>query len=176
MKIDFNDIVGKKYGRLKIVEYLGRNNKFMPMVRCLCSCGTEYVGNYYSLRDGNTKSCGCYRSEYVAKKNYRHGLRYKRIYRTWVSIKGRCYNKNNKDYRYYGAVGIKMSDDWFNSFTNFYNDMYQSYLDHVEKYGERETTLDRINPYLGYTKDNCRWATWKEQNNLSHKRKFRGNQ
>lgn len=176
MAINFNEIIGKDYGRLKVIEYVGRNDKGHPIVRCMCSCGNEYVGNYYPIRHGNTSSCGCYRSDYVANKNKTHGLRYSPIYKVWVCIKGRCYNKNNKDYRYYGAVGIGMSHEWFESFENFYNDMFQSYLDHVEKYGKSNTSLDRIDPNKGYSKDNCRWATWKEQNDSKHKRKFRGNQ
>ena len=48
-------------------------------------------------------------------------------------------------------------------FEDFENDMYDSYLIHVSKYWEKDTTIDRINPDWNYCKDNCRWATCKEQ-------------
>lgn len=169
---NYDYVVGEEYGRVVITKFIGVKNK-IPMVECRCSCGNIFQVRYYSLRSGNTSSCGCYRSEYVAEKNKTHGLRYDPLYKIWTAIKGRCYNKNNKDYRYYGASNIVMSKEWFDSFENFYNDMNDSYVEHIEKYGQKETTLDRINPYGNYCKENCRWATWKEQNNRKHKRNFK---
>ena len=173
---DYSYVVGEKYGRLTIIEYIGKNSHGQPMVKCECSCKNKTIIDicYYHLRSGNTKSCGCYRSEYVANKNKTHGLRYCPIYDLWVEIKQRCYNIKCKDYKYYGAVGITIEYSW-QSFENFYNDMYDLYLKHVEKYGKRNTSLDRINPNKNYCKNNCRWATWEEQNESTHKRKFKEN-
>lgn len=172
-KIDYDSLAGTEYGRLKILGFIGRDEDGRPFVKCLCSCGKIIDICLYKLRNGNTKSCGCYRSDYVTNKNKTHGLRYSPIYKTWTTIKGRCYNTKNKDFKYYGNVGIKMSEEWYSSFENFYNDMYQSYLEHCEKFGKKNTSLDRINPHGDYCKDNCRWATWKEQNESGHKRKFK---
>ena len=41
--------------------------------------------------------------------------------------------------------------------------MYESYLEHVEKYWEKETTIDRIDVNWNYCKENCKWSTNKEQ-------------
>lgn len=49
------------------------------------------------------------------------------------------------------------------SFEDFRDDMYDSYLEHVEKHGEKQTTLDRIDVNGNYQRDNCRWATMPEQ-------------
>jgi predicted RND superfamily exporter protein len=76
----------------------------------------------------------------------------------------RCTNKNSTAYFLYGGRGIKILNNW-KKFINFKNDMYQSYLDHVNKFGENNTTLDRINVDDNYCVNNCRWATWKQQNN-----------
>lgn len=174
MAIDFEKEIGKTYGRLTLLSFLYRNKLGKPIFKCRCSCGNIVNKDLYALRSGNTSSCGCYRSEYVSNKNMKHGLRHHPLYVVWCSMKDRCYNVNCDAYKYYGGAGIKLSDEWVNSFETFYNDMNISYLEHIEKFGKKETTLDRINPCEGYSKENCRWATWKEQNDSSHKRKFRG--
>lgn len=64
----------------------------------------------------------------------------------------RCDKPDNHDYRWYGALGVKICDRW-REFENFYADM-----------GEPNgLTLDRINPTGDYEPDNCRWATWETQ-------------
>lgn len=175
-RIDYDEEVGKIYGRLTFVKFLYRDDKGRPICRYTCSCdGHELDLNHYAVRRGNTSSCGCYRSEYVAQKNYKHGLRHSPLYSIWDMIIQRCYNEKNKDYQYYGEVGIKMSENWRNDFKCFYDDLVDSYNDHIEEFGRENTTLDRINPYDNYCKENCRWATWEEQNDFSHKRKFKDN-
>lgn len=74
-------------------------------------------------------------------------------YLTWVNMKRRCFNEEFASYPYYGGRGITIQDDW-HDFVNFLRDM-----------GERPegTTLDRIDPDGDYTKENCRWASNKQQ-------------
>jgi hypothetical protein len=75
-------------------------------------------------------------------------------YRSWQAMKSRCLNPSNNRYFKYGGAGITVCDRWIDSFENFLADM-----------GERPVgqSLERRNNSLGYTKDNCRWATPKEQ-------------
>ena len=77
-----------------------------------------------------------------------------RFYKIWKGIKTRCYNKNYREFKYYGGRGIKMCDRW-HKFENFRDDMLVSYKDTL--------SIDRIDFNGDYTLDNCRWATPSEQ-------------
>lgn len=75
-------------------------------------------------------------------------------------MKCRCNNPNDIGYKHYGALGIRVEWD---SISEFRKDMFSSYERHVSKYGEKNTTIERIDSRKNYCKDNCRWATNKEQ-------------
>ena len=83
------------------------------------------------------------------------------LYSVWQSMKRRCNNPNSPSYHRYGGRGISVCKEWMNDFKQFVSDM-----------GERPegTSLDRMDNALGYSKDNCRWATRQEQQrNREHK-------
>ena len=148
--------------------YKSGSNKKLGLFRC--DCGKEKEIVLYSVLSGQVKSCGCANIKQITKlgkrtgKNkgsYSHGMFGTRFYRTYYGIKSRCENENwGKGYKWYGGKGIKIR---WNNFEEFRNDMYKSYLEHVKEFGEKETTIDRIDSSKDYYKENCCWATYKEQ-------------
>lgn len=157
MNNKIENIIGKKYTRLTVVSYaFSKNNKRHWM--CICECGNTVIADTGKLNSGNTKSCGC------LKTDGKHKMTNTRFYNIWSGIKLRCLSPKCNTYHKYGGAGITISDSWL-SFNNFKKDMYEEYLEHSKIHGEKQTTIDRIDGKLGYSKENCRWADYSIQTN-----------
>ena len=86
-------------------------------------------------------------------------------------MKNRCYNPNTDNYKYYGAIGVSVCDDWRDNFESFMRWSFANGYD--ENAGPQECTIDRIDNSKGYSPDNCRWVNHIEQcNNQSSNRVF----
>lgn len=104
------------------------------------------------------------------KASEKHGMSKHSLYKKFANIKRRCSVKESRDYHRYGGRGIKCL---WNDFNSFYNDMGESYFQHVEKYNQKNTQIDRIDNDGHYSKSNCRWVTPKENSyNRSNNRTF----
>jgi hypothetical protein len=154
------DLSGQQFGRLTVIEQVGRNKNGDMMYRCICNCNNvnEVITSSGHLKTGHTQSCGCLR----AANHYRthgesHGTNKTRLYNIWINMRSRCSNPNETGYENYGGRGITVCEDW-NNYENFRDWAYNNgYTD--------DLTIDRIDVNGNYEPDNCQWATMLEQNN-----------
>lgn len=173
-----SDLIGRRFGRLVVVSeydvHISPCGTKKKRWKCVCDCGNEVIVNTQNLKNGNTKSCGCYRADKTKSSHTKHGgarhEAYERLYKVWQSMKRRCLNPNNKDYKYYGGTGITICDEWLNNYKAFREWAYNNGYD--EKAPRMKCTLDRIDPYGDYEPNNCRWVDMYVQNEDSHKRRF----
>ncbi len=161
---NFKDLTGQVFGRLTVIREAGCNNQGKVMWACRCECGGERTVRGSDLRRARTLSCGCLRRETTVATHTTHGLAHSAEYATWSHMVNRCCNPNDSQYHDYGGRGITICTPWLNSFSAFYDDM-----------GPRPSpdySIDRIDNNLGYCKENCRWATRKEQNRNSRQNRL----
>lgn len=146
-----------------------------------CDCGKEHIarGNIvtYVAKHSTTKgspSCGCVE---LANKT-KHGLRTIKnthpIYRAYQSMINRCYNPNHSEYKWYGAKGISVCNEWKSNMLAFYTwsiaNNWKKGL-HIEK--------DILSKKLGihppiYSPKTCQWTTAKRNVGFSTNRKNYG--
>jgi hypothetical protein len=164
--VKLNDLTGQCFGRLTVVnraQNKGNNTYWF----CQCACGITKEISGGNLRFGMTSSCGCLRRELAARRFWRHG--HNRIghetreYRSWRSIKQRCFNPKDKAYVSYGQRGISMSEAWQASFIAFLADVGPS--------PGKGWSLDRTDVNGHYEPGNCKWilATLQARNRRNNK-------
>ena len=112
-----NDLSGKRFGRL-VVICRAEGEYIRPYYNCICDCGNKIIVEGRSLTSNNTKSCGCLHRQQLAERNRKHGERYTRLYKTWISMRQRCSLHKDK-YKYWEGKGIKVCEEWNNSFLAF---------------------------------------------------------
>jgi hypothetical protein len=161
------NLLGKRFGKLIVIAEVERNKNGKAQWLCRCDCGNEkvYLGKELT-RNRGSKSCGCYGKEMISKSSFRHGGYGTKLYGAWRAMRQRCNTITHKNYKDYGGRGIKVCEEW-NSFINFRDWSLRNGYVETER-----LTLDRKNNNSGYSPDNCRWTTYKVQNNNTRQNVF----
>lgn len=154
-------MVGKKFGRLTVLEETNKRKDRRIVYKCLCDCGNISYVTGKNLRNGNTKSCGCLSVDKFKQRSTKHGKRNTRLYEVWCGIRYRCCNPNKRDYKNYGGRGIAVCDEWLQDFMNFYNWA-------INNGYEKGLEIDRIDNNGNYEPNNCRWIS--HQDNCNNRR------
>lgn len=154
------DLTGKKFGKLTVIRQDGYhyypNSKRKTKWLCQCDCGNLISVLGSDLKNGHTQSCGCFRKERATETATTHGESGSRLYRIWCAMKTRCTDQNSAVYQNYGARGVKVCNEWMNSFDCFYTWAMQNGY-------SSSKSIDRIDVHGNYEPANCRWTTSKEQ-------------
>jgi len=156
-----SDLTGQKFGKLTGIKYVNSNKNGHAVWLCKCDCGCIITALAHQIKSGNTKSCGCLKSEVATKRNTIHGLslgkngKITKLYGVWNRMKQRCLNPNTTDSKLYHDRGITVCKEWFN---------YKIFHDWAISNGYTEgLTIERIDNDGNYCPDNCEWITNKKQ-------------
>lgn len=92
-----------------------------------------------------------------------HGGRSSALYSVWRGMRNRCHDPKAQNYRFYGARGITVCDEWRNSFPTFREWALANGF-------EPGLQLDRRDNEEGYSPDNCKWTI--RLHNLRNRRPY----
>lgn len=151
------NIIGLKFNRWTVLEKTeerNSQNRILFLVRC--ECGVEKKVPKFDLTSDRSKSCGCYVTDRVTEQNKTHGFSKHPLYPRWKEMNRRCSDPNNSRYRFYGAIGISVCEEWSENPRSFF-EWYES------QGGDLSLTVDRIDNFKGYSPENCRLVTMQDQ-------------
>jgi len=152
---------GQRFGKLTAVRFVSMEDGGHASWLFRCDCGNEVEKLIANVKQSPHASCGC--GTYTGPGFHGHAVgNGTPEYRSWLHMRERCLDPNDRYYADYGGRGIKVCDRWLNDFPAFLADMTAK--------GPRkpDESLDRIDTDGDYTPDNCRWADAKQQARNRH--------
>ena len=120
------NLVGERFVKWTVISRVENTDTGQSRWLCECDCGTckEVLGN--NLVQDRSKSCGCVTVQKTIERSTKHGFAKRNekhpLYRTWLNMKDRCNNPNNKRWKHYGGRRITVCERW-NDFTKFIEDI-----------------------------------------------------
>lgn len=154
----FQNLINQQFQRLTVIAFAEISASGQTRWLCKCQCGKQKIVSASKLKNGNTSSCGCLRIEVTRIRNLKHGQATKKLhtseYNIWIGIHTRCKKTTHPYYKDYGGRGITVCKRW-DSFENFFADMGKKPLPKL--------SIDRIDNDKGYSPENCKWASFKQQ-------------
>lgn len=145
--LGYEDLTGRRYGKLEVLERVCNDSSRNARWLCRCDCGIKTTASGSALRIGK-KTCVCLRGEPHGEAGHGHETV---EYRTWSAMIRRCHNPKAPQFKHYGGRGVRVSDEWRES--------YLAFLAHVGRRPSDKHSIDRINNDGNYEAGNVRWST-----------------
>lgn len=159
-------MVGLRFGRLTVVEKIGFTSKREILFKCMCDCGNSKNIRGYSLRRGNTISCGCFNREQTSKA-LRKGIIivYNDLFSRYIFTAKRkniIFDITFEKFRYMISqncfyCGV-IPCNYFNKYWSKTGKLRTNLKKYTEEYtksmGILYNGIDRIDSNLGYTENN----------------------